>query len=287
MPWIVVWKKDGALGYKDYDIFEERGSSTFWCLQEADKRYHWPDFGETPVDLNDEVSTNSLIAYSTTHRVPLDLQRGTITLCPDFNFHKWAHVGIEDYQETVEKISAAGNQEALSRKVGWIGALTGQFGVRHKMMELGSQRPDLFDFDSMNWIPSHGKRLDATMFRSFEDLVKTYGILIDVEGRGYSGRFKFLMFSKRPLLFVDRPFHEYFFDRLVPWVHFVPVKRDLSDLIEHTEWIHANPDKAREIAMNAYDFARVHLTREACFARWNEIIQQINQTTRGPPTVLE
>ena len=35
-----------------------------------------------------------------------------------------------------------------------------------------------------------------------------------------------------------------------PWVHFVPVKNDLSDLIDTIEWLQENDDKAKEIAMN-------------------------------------
>jgi hypothetical protein len=36
----------------------------------------------------------------------------------------------------------------------------------------------------------------------------------------------------------------------VPWVHFVPVKHDLSDLIEKIEWLINNDEKAEEIANN-------------------------------------
>ena len=59
--------------------------------------------------------------------------------------------------------------------------------------------------------------------------------------------------------------------------HYIPVKRDLSDLIEKTKWCLENYDKALQIAENAYNFCKIYLTREACFAKWNSIITNINK----------
>jgi len=36
----------------------------------------------------------------------------------------------------------------------------------------------------------------------------------------------------------------------IPWVHFVPVKADLSDLLEKITWLRENDAKAKEIALN-------------------------------------
>lgn len=94
-------------------------------------------------------------------------------------------------------------------------------------------------------------------------MVKTYSILIDIEGNGYSGRLKYLLWTLIPLLFVDRPYKEYFFEFLEEWKHYIPVKRDLSDLVEKTELCLLNYSRAQEIAKNAYEFSKKYLTREA------------------------
>jgi len=39
-------------------------------------------------------------------------------------------------------------------------------------------------------------------------------------------------------------------ESLVPWVHYVPVKNDLSDLISNIKWLRENDSKAKEIAKN-------------------------------------
>ena len=43
-------------------------------------------------------------------------------------------------------------------------------------------------------------------------------------------------------------FRQWYYDRLTPWEHFVPVKWDLSDLFENYDWLRANPNRAGEIA---------------------------------------
>jgi hypothetical protein len=66
--------------------------------------------------------------------------------------------------------------------------------------------------------------LNGTNYIHTADLVKKYSILIDIEGCGYSARFKHLLWSHRPVLFVDRPYTEYFFKYLKEWEHYIPVK---------------------------------------------------------------
>jgi hypothetical protein len=46
----------------------------------------------------------------------------------------------------------------------------------------------------------------------------------------------------------ERGFRQWYYDRLQPWVHYVPVKADLSDLTETVLWLIDNDDRAREIA---------------------------------------
>jgi hypothetical protein len=112
------------------------------------------------------------------------------------------------------------------------------------------------------------------MYISTPELVKKYSILIDIEGGGYSGRLKHLLWSHRPLLLVDRPHKEYFFKYLKEWEHYIPVKRDLEDIVEKTKWCLDNYEAALKIAENAYQFCQTYLTRDACFKEWDKIITE-------------
>jgi len=109
--------------------------------------------------------------------------------------------------------------------------------------------------------------------------------LIDIEGNGYSGRLKYLLWSHRPLLIVERNQHEYFFDYLEQWVHYIPVNNDLSDLITKINWCFQNYEKALIIAENAYNFSKKYLTREACYFQWNNIISKNNYKSEGYNTL--
>jgi len=53
---------------------------------------------------------------------------------------------------------------------------------------------------------------------------------------------------------------------LIPYTHYVPVKKDLSDLIEKIKWCRENDDKCRDIARNAFELGKKLLTEEVCFS---------------------
>mmetsp|Transcript_11620 Transcript_11620/g.17535 ORF Transcript_11620/g.17535 Transcript_11620/m.17535 type:complete len:573 (-) Transcript_11620:1010-2728(-) len=52
------------------------------------------------------------------------------------------------------------------------------------------------------------------------------------------------------------PTKDYIHDHLLPWVHYVPVQSDLSDLREKVDWAETHPDEARKIAESATEFMR-------------------------------
>jgi hypothetical protein len=54
----------------------------------------------------------------------------------------------------------------------------------------------------------------------------------------------------------------WFYRDLVPWKHYVPLKRDLSDVAEKILWAKSHDDEAYQIAMNAREFALTHLMPE-------------------------
>jgi predicted DNA-binding protein YlxM (UPF0122 family) len=59
---------------------------------------------------------------------------------------------------------------------------------------------------------------------------------------------------------------------LKDWEHYIPVKRDLSDVIEKTTWCLENYENALIIAENAFQFSKMYLTRQACYDKWNDVI---------------
>ena len=54
-------------------------------------------------------------------------------------------------------------------------------------------------------------------------------------------------------------FPEYFEHALKPWIHYIPVRVDLSDLQSAIEWAVTHDTEAERIALRATAFAREHL----------------------------
>ena len=57
---------------------------------------------------------------------------------------------------------------------------------------------------------------------------------------------------------VDSPYEQWFYERLRPWQHYVPVAADLSDLSATIEWCLSHDDLAREIAHRGQALALEH-----------------------------
>ena len=58
------------------------------------------------------------------------------------------------------------------------------------------------------------------------------------------------------------PTKDYIHDHLLPWLHYVPVKSDLSDLMEKLDWAETHPADAMKIAAKATEFMRQMGTQE-------------------------
>jgi hypothetical protein len=258
-------KQNGDLLFKDCGGYETRNISTMWCIHQANLIYQWKDFPEIQVDTHDNYDGEG---YSY-------IKKNGNKLVPDFVFHAWPEVGIHDYETFVNQVHHAGKKPYRIHKVGWIGNPDTN-PMRKTMIEMGKAYPHMFDLMEMKWIPSGKIELDSTKYVSTPDLVETYSMLIDIEGAGpYSARLKTLLWSHRPLLLVDRPGKEFFFTHLKEWVHYIPIKRDLSDLIEKTKWCFDNYDKALAIGENAFMFSQLYLTRTYCYSEWNRIIHPL------------
>jgi len=60
----------------------------------------------------------------------------------------------------------------------------------------------------------------------------------------------------------ETPTRDFFYDDIRPWVHYVPVRTDLSDLREKYDWAEAHPREAQKIAQAATDYVASMATDE-------------------------
>lgn len=97
-------------------------------------------------------------------------------------------------------------------------------------------------------------------FLSFEDQAKyKYHLLIDGNTTAYTNSGWKLFINS--LLFKEESIHvQWYYDALIPYVHYIPIKLNLEDLPEKIIWAQEHDEIAKEIAWNALQFARTHLT---------------------------
>ena len=94
-----------------------------------------------------------------------------------------------------------------------------------------------------------------------------YRYMLDVDGNGWSGRFNRLL-STNSVVLKSTIFPEWYQDRIIPWVHYVPVKVDYSDVYDIMAFFTGNPegqgahdDLAKRIGEQGKEFAQRHWRR--------------------------
>ena len=107
----------------------------------------------------------------------------------------------------------------------------------------------------------------------------TYKYIVNVQNNGFADRLWRLLALKVVVLQEMHAFREFFYDMLIPWVHYVPIKTDLSDLCEKIQWLRDNDEKAREIAENAHEFVREQLSLDNINLYVASLIHRIGQLT--------
>jgi tetratricopeptide (TPR) repeat protein len=95
-------------------------------------------------------------------------------------------------------------------------------------------------------IKQSGLMRDFVKPERFQDYI--YNIDIDGNTNSWPGLFQKLL-SGSPVLKVEssRGFRQWYYNRLRPWWNYIPVKSDMSDLLERIEWLRANDEAAKRI----------------------------------------
>lgn len=253
---------DDEIIFIDHIGYESRSESTMILFKEAFDLIKNKEILKTKHfyintdDISSRINNTLTFGYTNSNDV---------VLCPDFTFDKWLECGISTYEETTTKIIANGSKKCTVEKLFWIGNIMTQ-PLRLELLRLGNLNNSKMEIISMDWKKSFqkGSMHDFTKYVSLEDHTQ-YKYLIDSGASGFSGRLKFLLYTNRPLFLVDRDKkkQEYFYNNLIPFEHYIPIKNDLSDLVLKLEWAENNYKEATIIANNAKKFAIDNLNKKS------------------------
>lgn len=101
---------------------------------------------------------------------------------------------------------------------------------------------------------------DLVPYMSPKDQTK-YKYIIHIQGHVSAFRLSQELKMGSVILYVENPWKIWYTDILEPYVHYVPVKSDLSDLIKQIKWCRNNDEKCREIANNAINFYKSYIDK--------------------------
>ncbi len=95
-----------------------------------------------------------------------------------------------------------------------------------------------------------------------------YKYQINIDGTVAAYRLPYLLAGGSLVLKQDSPYYEHFYQQLEPWVHYIPLYRNISDMQERVMWARENDEEAKKIATNSAMFVRHNLLPEHlyCYA---------------------
>jgi hypothetical protein len=256
-----------SLTLRDFGSHQSRNAATLHLFIESIKTIrHDLDSFRVLVQTGDQPAEGL-----SEHHFSYSKRRGQshITAIPDFIFWYWPEAGIHDYRVVVGDLLRASELPPVDNRLFWVGN-SATHPTRQRLVEIGAPRKDML-IEDVRWVPGSqpaGRARDAEMkvetnnYFSLPEHCK-FRYLIDLQGVGYSGRLKLLLFSKRVVFVQERPWEEFFYERLVPFEHYIPVSESLEDLDEKLDWARAHQPECDSIASAAQNFALKFLTRPA------------------------
>jgi hypothetical protein len=148
--------------------------------------------------------------------------------------------------------------------------------MRLKATQLSSMHPELIDA-KITTVVKHTKihktrrvgRTDTKIFKEAplvpQESYSNYKYLLQIDGNVAAYRLAKNMLFGSVILLVESDFSLWYQDKMKPLVHYVPIKSDLSNLVEMIEWCRLNDKKCKKIAENGRKFAEKVLTEKYLF----------------------
>jgi hypothetical protein len=104
-----------------------------------------------------------------------------------------------------------------------------------------------------------------------------YKYIIHADGHVSAFRLSLELSMGCCILIIDSPYSLWFKQLLKPYTHYIPIKRDLTDLYDTIRWCRENDDKCLEIAKNAKEFYKTYLSKKGIFDYMQELMRKLKQ----------
>ncbi|XP_033619836.1 protein O-glucosyltransferase 3 [Fukomys damarensis] len=159
---------------------------------------------------------------------------------------------------------------------------------RLQLVQLSKENPQLLDAGITGYFffQEKEKELGKAKLMGFFDFFK-YKYQVNVDGTVAAYRFPYLMLGDSLVLKQDSPYYEHFYMTLRPWKHYVPVRRNISDLIEKVKWAKENDEEAKKIAKEGQLTARDLLQPHRLYCYYYRVLQQYAKRQSNQPEIRD
>ncbi|XP_037617789.1 protein O-glucosyltransferase 1 [Sebastes umbrosus] len=110
-----------------------------------------------------------------------------------------------------------------------------------------------------------------------------YKYLFNFRGVAASFRFKHLFLCGSLVFHVGDEWQEFFYPQLQPWVHYIPVKQDLSDVRELLQFVKENDAIAQEVASRGKELILDHLRMQDVSCYWERLLTEFSHLLTYKP----
>lgn len=154
----------------------------------------------------------------------------------------------------------------------------------HKLSELG-EIPELDagitrlwfnDIKLANKTLNYPQRIKTVEPIPFTEMSK-YKYILNIDGSVTAFRISAELAFGSVILKVDSKYKIWYLDLLEPFVHYIPIKKDLSDLKEKIEWCKLNQDHCKSIAKAARDFYFKYINKDVMMDYIQETLNLISK----------
>ena len=287
-----IYKEDGYLYFQDNGGSGVRNRLCMELFMLADEKFGLPDFPKTLV-LTDSWNTLEKVVHLRDHlampELPVlsfsaDETLGPQFLIPDAYFNRYHLKQTLGFDQHCRQLAEAGNRPWTSARIGWCGENSNYFAIpqgapRQILVKLAQAHPEAIETGFL----TDERRENKLSYLKLPDqlLDFSYKYFLDIESYGYLGELKYLLFSKRLCFWQERPWREWYHEELEPFVHYVPVKRDLSDLVQQYQWLERNPEVYDRIVRNATAFAARQLNTARALEQIRTIVTRLSGASEG------
>lgn len=112
---------------------------------------------------------------------------------------------------------------------------------------------------------------------SVENYFSNYQSALVLAGIGAAFRLNRHLMTKTAVLLQEYEYVEWYTPYLTPWVHYIPLAQDLSDLVDRLVWMKKHPGKVKEIGENGHQFYTEHLTFQHHREHFYELLYRLSE----------